>query len=296
MATKNKKGEIMKIVVNAGNIGTPVAIQLAKEGHEVGLTVRAIEINKDWDALKIRQIPFDINNTKSMEAALRGADSFFSLTPLVQNMVEASVNAIRAAQAAGVKRIVRSSAAGAGPSAAIELGKWHYEAEKALESSGIPFTILRPMNFMQNFLTYGNPDSIKGQNAFYAPLGTAKSANVDTRDVSKIAAKCLTQPGHEGKRYELTGGESLSQAENAKIFSEVLGRTISYVDVPEAAAIDGMSKAGMPSWLVKMLTELNALGKAGYLAQVSLDTERLLGQKPTTFREFVRDHRAVFNI
>jgi uncharacterized protein YbjT (DUF2867 family) len=284
----------MKIVVNAGNIGTPIAIQLAKEGHEVGLTVRTVESKKDWDLLKIRQIPFDINNMKSMEAALQGADCFFSLTPLVQNMVEAGVNAVKAAKTAGVKRIVRSSAAGAGPSAGIELGRWHYEVEKAVESSGIPFTILRPMNFMQNYLTYGNPESIKGQNAFFAPLGTAKLANVDTRDVSKIAVKCLTQSGHEGKRYELTGGESLSNSEIAKIFSEVLGRTINYVDIPEAAAIDGMSKAGMPAWLVKMLTELNAVGKAGYLAQVSPDTEKLLGKRPTTFKDFVRDHISVF--
>ncbi len=284
----------MKIVVNSGNIGTPVATQLAKAGHEVTLTVRSPESNPSWDALKIRQVAFDINDIKSMESALKGADAFFSLTPLVQNMVESGINAARAAKNAGVKRIVRSSAAGAGPNAGIELGRWHFEVEKAVESTGIPFTILRPMNFMQNFLNFGNPQAIKGQNAFYAPLGSAKLSLIDTRDVSAIAVKCLTTPGHEGRRYELTGGEALSNQEVAGIFSEVLGRTINYVDVPEAAATEGMTKAGMPAWLVKLLTELNAIGKAGYLAAISPDAEKVLGRKPTTFRQFVNDHRTVF--
>ncbi len=284
----------MKILVNSGNIGTPVAIQLASEGHEVRLGVRSIASNNEWDRLKIRQVPFDINNTKSMEAALKGAEAFFSLTPLVQNMVEAGVNAMRAAKSAGVKKIVRSSAAGAGPHAKIELGRWHYEVEKAAEESGIPFTILRPMNFMQNFLMFGNPESIKSQNAFYAPLGNAKLAVVDTRDVSRIAAKCLTQSSHDGKCYELTGRVALSNQEMAKIFSEVLGRTVTYIDVPETAATEGMAKSGMPGWLIKMLSELNAIGKAGYLSSVSQDAERILGQKPTAFRSFVQDHISFF--
>jgi uncharacterized protein YbjT (DUF2867 family) len=284
----------VKILVNSGNIGTPVAIQLASEGHEVRLGVRSIASNNEWDRLKIRQVPFDINNTKSMEAALKGAEAFFSLTPLVQNMVEAGVNAMRAAKSAGVKKIVRSSAAGAGPHAKIELGRWHYEVEKAAEESGIPFTILRPMNFMQNFLMFGNPESIKSQNAFYAPLGNAKLAVVDTRDVSRIAAKCLTQSSHDGKCYELTGRVALSNQEMAKIFSEVLGRTVTYIDVPETAATEGMAKSGMPGWLIKMLSELNAIGKAGYLSSVSQDAERILGQKPTAFRSFVQDHISFF--
>ena len=284
----------MKVIVNSGNIGTPVALELAKAGHEVTITVRSPESNPEWDRLKIKQAVFDINDGKSMEKALSGHEAFFSLTPLVQNMVEAGINAVHAAKRAGIQRIVRSSAAGAGPSAAIELGRWHYEVEKAVESSQIPFTILRPMNFMQNYLTYGNPESIKAQNAFYAPLGMANLAIVDTRDVSSIAAKCLVAPGHEGKRYELTGGESLSCSDLAKTFSQILGRTINYVDVPEAAANDGMSKAGMPAWLIKLLSELNAVGKAGYLANVSPDAEKVLGRKPTTFEAFVRDHVAKF--
>ena len=92
----------MNIVVNSGNVGTPVALALAKQGHEVTLTVRQIESDPNLDSLKIKQALFDINDIKSMEKALQGADAFFSLTPLVQNLVECGTNAILAAKNAGV--------------------------------------------------------------------------------------------------------------------------------------------------------------------------------------------------
>jgi len=284
----------MKIIVNSGNIGTPVAVELAKAGAQVTLTVRAPKPNAEWDKLDIRQVPFDLNRVESMTRALTGGDAFFSLTPLVENLVAAGKNAVQAAKAAGIKKIVRSSAQGAGPDAAIELGRWHYAVEKAVEDSGIPFTILRPANFMQNYLNFGTPETIKGQSAFYSPLGEAKVSPIDTRDISAVAARVLLESGHAGKRYDLTGGESLSNAEIAGLLSQALGRKITHISIPESAASDAMAKAGTPPWLVHLLTELNAVGKAGYLAAVKPDVELILKRKPIQFARFIQDHLAVF--
>src|SRR5579859_5445860 len=110
----------MKIIVNSGNIGTPVAVELTKMGHQVTLAVRKPKPNPQWDKLGIRQVAFEINNVDSMTSALDGGDALFSLTPLVQNLVEAGCKAVQAAKAAGIRRIVRSSAQGAGPDAAID--------------------------------------------------------------------------------------------------------------------------------------------------------------------------------
>ena len=285
----------MKIIVNSGNIGTPVALELAKLGVQVALTVRAPKVNAEWDKLGIRQVPFDINSVESMTNALRGSDAFFSLTPLVENLVEAGGKAVQAAKAAGIKKIVRSSAQGASPDAGIELGRMHYAVEKEIADSGIAFTILRPANFMQNYLTFGTPETIKGQNTFYSPLGDAKLSPIDTRDISAVAVRVLLEEGHEGKRYELTGGESLSNGEIAELFSQTLGRKISHVTIPEAAASEAMAQGGVPPWLVKLLTELNAIGKAGYLAEVKADAELVLKRQPIKFAQFIHDHLAVFN-
>ncbi len=100
----------------------------------------------------------------------------------------------------------------------------------------------------------------------------------------------LIESGHEGKRYELTGSESLSSAEIAELFSKALGRKISYVDIPEEKARETMAASGVPAWLVKVLSELNAIGKAGYLAAVKPDVEQILKRKPITFSKFIGDH------
>jgi uncharacterized protein YbjT (DUF2867 family) len=286
----------MKIIVNSGNVGTLVALELARLGHQVTLTVRTLKPNAAWDKLGIRQIPFEINDQASMTGALKGGEAFFSLTPLVENLVAAGTNAIRAAKEAGIRKIVRMSAQSASPDAAIQLGRWHYAVEKAVEDSGIPFTILRPANFMQNYLTFGTPETINGQSAFYAPMGDAKISVIDTRDISAVAARVLIETGHEGKRYDLTGGESLSNQEIAQIISKALGRKISYVDIPAAKAKEAMGKSGMPAWLVAMLSELNAFGAAGNLAAVKPDTGLILKRKPIAFSQFVQDHLGTFKL
>src|ERR1035438_7001447 len=231
----------MKIIVNSGNVGTPVALELARLGHQVTLTVRTPKPNADWDKLGIRQVPFDINDQASMTGALKGGEAFFSLTPLVENLVAAGTSAIRAAEEAGIRKIVRMSAQSASPAAAIQLGRWHFAVEKAAEDSGIPFTILRPANFMQNYLTFGTSETIKTQSSFYAPLGDGKISVIDTRDISAVAARVLVEPGHEGKRYDLTGDESLSNQEIAEIISKALGRKITYVSIPAAKAKEEMA-------------------------------------------------------
>jgi uncharacterized protein YbjT (DUF2867 family) len=284
----------MKIVVNSGNVGTPVAINLARKGAEVSLAVRSPKPDSTLDGLGIRQAPFDINRIDSMAAALEGADAFFSLTPLVENFVEAGTLSIKAAKQAGVKKIVRSSAQGAEPNAAIILGRWHYAVEREIEESGIPFTVLRPGHFMQNYLTYGTPQTIRAQNAFYSSVGAVKMTPIDAVDISAAAAQILTESGHEGKRYILTGGESLSNDEIAQIISEALGRTITHVNIPESAAVDAMAKAGTPGWLVKLLSELNELTRSGYFAEAHPDIETILKRKPIFFRQFIRDNLAVF--
>jgi uncharacterized protein YbjT (DUF2867 family) len=97
----------MKIIVNSGNIGTPLALELARRGAEVTLCVRNPKPNAALDDLGIRQAPFDINDLRSMAEALEGGDAFFSLTPLVENLPEAGAKAIEAAKRSGIRRIVR---------------------------------------------------------------------------------------------------------------------------------------------------------------------------------------------
>lgn len=283
-----------KIVVTGatGNIGTPVVAGLIERGYKPQVIVRKKEANAEWERAGVEQITTDLNDIDSLSQAFAGAKKLFSLTPLLQNFLELTGKTVEAAKRAGVKTIVRSSALGADTNAPITMGRWHGEAEKMFEDAGFECTFVQPASFFQNYLSYAN--SIKNQNSFYLPMGEGKISLVDVRDIAAVAVAALTETGHAGKKYAVTGGEGLSCANIADIFTDVLGRKIDYLDVPEEAANQQMTEAGMPDWLVQMVAELSSLGKAGYLEEIKPTVEQVTAQKPRAFRTFVEENKAVF--
>jgi uncharacterized protein YbjT (DUF2867 family) len=164
-----------RILVTGGNIGNYVATNLAEKGFLVRVLVQKVTKNTAWDRLGIQQIAGDFNDPGSLRPALEGVEKFFSLSPLAENLAQLGINSIEAAKRSGVRYLVRSSAMGADENA-ITIGRWHREVEKALESSGLAYTILQPNAFMQNFLL--SAGSIKGGSAFYRRWGTPRSATL----------------------------------------------------------------------------------------------------------------------
>ena len=125
-------------------------------------------------------------------------------------------------------------------------------------------------------------------------MGNGTASFVDTRDIASVAAKALTSHGHGGRIYTLTGPATLGIAEVALILSEVAGREFKYVDVPEAAARDGMLQAGVPPWQVELVLELHAVNKQNRWSAVTSDVEKVTGTPPTDFAQFARDHADKF--
>jgi uncharacterized protein YbjT (DUF2867 family) len=146
---------------------------------------------------------------------------------------------------------------------------------------------------MQNFILY-NAGTINTQNAFYGCQGDGKVSHIDIRDVAAVAVRALTENGHEGKAYTLTGPEALTNARVAEILSEDLGREIKYVDLPAEQFKQGAIAAGVPEWSANAVTDLQRLDREGGASAVTRDVDLVLGRKPTSFEQFSRDHRAVF--
>jgi uncharacterized protein YbjT (DUF2867 family) len=121
-------------------------------------------------------------------------------------------------------------------------------------------------------------------------VGNGKASFVDTRDIAAVAAEALTSSEHEGKTYTLTGPAALGIAEVASILSEVAGREINYIDVPESAARDGMLQAGLPRWQVDALMELPAANKQNRWSTVTSDIEKVTAKPATSFAQYARDH------
>jgi uncharacterized protein YbjT (DUF2867 family) len=193
---------------------------------------------------------------------------------------------VDAAKRAGVRHVVKLSAIGADAAPPFTVGKWHAANEQHIRESGLGFTFLRPNSFMQNFTTYFPPRD----GAIYLPWGNGTASFVDTRDLASVAANVLTSDGHEGKIYTLTGPVALGIADVARILTGAAGRDIHYVDVPEAAARNGMLQAGIPKWQVDALMELHAINKQNRWSAVTSDVEKVTGQDATDFAQFARDH------
>lgn len=280
-----------KILVTAGNVGNAVVSGLIRKGIPVRVAVRQKKENPEWDKADVQQVVFDFDKPDTMKRAFDGIEKYFSVSPVIDKFVETGISVVETAKKTGVKYIVRASVKGADDKA-ITFGRWHRAVEKAIESSGMNYTILQPTTFMQNHLNYAA--SIKSQGTFSAPVGNGKTSFVDTRDLSAAVVEVLTTTGHEGKKYVITGSEVLSETEIAHIFSDVLGRQVKYAAVSDDDSRKAMLNTGMPKWLVDSLMELNNVTKDGYLAGVSPDLEHLLNRKPTLFRQFVQDYRSVF--
>src|SRR5262249_47557301 len=145
----------------------------------------------------------DFDRPATLDAALRGVEKAFLLTPVAEQFVQWQTAFIQAAQRAKVKHLVKFSGMGADEGSPSELLRLHHQTDEVLRKSGVPFTILRPNSFHQNILS--SASTIKVQGVFYWPLKNALQSTVDIRDINAVATKVFTTSGHEGKIYVISG-------------------------------------------------------------------------------------------
>lgn len=276
-----------------GNIGSKVVAMLSGQGQKVRGTVRSLEKSGTGIISGVEWVEFDLDRPETIANAFHHVEKALIITPFVPEMVAQGKALVAAAKAAGVKHLVRISALGANPNGPVEVGRWHGQVEEAVMQSGIPYTILRPNFFMQNFVNF-TAGSIKNAGAFYQPSGDGRVAYIDTRDIAASAVAALTKTGFENQTFDLTGPEAISNSVVADALSRATGRPIQYVDVPEDAARQGMTQSGMPDWMVDAMMDLMAIQKKGWAAAVSPAVKKLTGRDPISFSQFAGDHAEVW--
>jgi uncharacterized protein YbjT (DUF2867 family) len=279
-ATGTVGSEVLRLLKGRNGIHVRAAVRDLKKG--AALAAPGVETTT-FDC-----VLFDYAKPDTFAAACQGADAIFLVAPFTPAGVGQAQALIAAARVAGVKHIVKLGVSRS--LGDITVGRWHAAIDTALNNSGIAWSLLLPGGFMQNFLKNSAPHP---DGNMYLPVGDAKASFIDVRDIAEVAVKALTEPGHEGREYTLTGPEDLSYADAAVIMSEVSGRAIRFVDVPEAAARQGMLASGyMPEWLVDVILELNAWFKASGGSEITSTVQDVLGRPPRTFRDFARDYAA----
>jgi len=258
---------------------------LGRADIQVRAAVRDKEKSAALAGPNVELVWFDYTMPETLGTASRGADAAFMVPPFSPDGVAESLEFLAAASESGVKHIVKLSVIRSLGETTV--GKWHAAIDEALKKSGMAWTILLPGGFMQNFVEGSAPQP---DGNLYLPVGNAKVAYVDTRDIAEVAVKALTEPGHESKEYTLTGPADLSYAEMAAVMSEASGRQIRHIDVSPEAARQGMLSAHMPEWMVDAILEINAWAKASKGGEITTTVQDILGRPAHTFREFARDY------
>ena len=233
----------------------------------------------------------DLSRPETVAKALAGVEAAFLLSPLDPSLPAWEAAFARAANKAGVKRLVKLSALGADPRSPAAITRWHGEAEEEVKRAGVPWTILRPAAFYQNLLR--SADSIR-RGVLPAPMGDARIAMVDARDVGAAAAAALLSPSFEGETLTLTGPAPLSYAEAAAALSRGLGRPVTYTDVAPDDTRNGMRAAGAPSWTVDAFLGLAEQFRGGGANFTADGVPRTTGREPISFERFVRENAAAF--
>lgn len=287
--TQQKTDPIL-VIGATGNVGREVVKSL----HSLGFKARATAVNEK-DAEKVPEeagetVFFEFGKPETFAKAFDGVKKMFLMRPPAISDIETYIKpVIDYAAANGVEQMAFLSLVGVEDRTYVP----HYKVEQFMKASGVPYTFLRCGFFMQNLSTTHRIDVVEHDDLF-VPVGKAKTAFIDARDIGAVAAHVLTTPGHDNQAYDLTGKEALTYYQVADIFTEVLGRKITYSNPSVFKFAWRMKKRGNPWGYVLVTSGLYFATRRGSAEEVCNGVQNLLGRDPITMRQFVEDNAEVW--
>ncbi|MGC4154901.1 MAG: SDR family oxidoreductase [Propionicimonas sp.] len=273
-----------------GNVGSGVVDALLARGVPVvaGI-VEPAEAERLPAGVEPRPFRFGAS-AGELDGALAGTDRLFLLRPPqiadVQNQL---LPVIDAARRRGLSQIVFLSLQGVQHNRATP----HHAVEQYLRRTDAPYTFLRPNFFMQNLSTVYAAE-IRERGEIYLPAGGSRTALIDARDIGRVAAVTLTEPGHVRRAYTLSGEHSLSYVDVARIMTEELGRPIRYARPWEGDYLAHLAAQGRPQDYIDVQKMIYRVVRLNLSALPNRAVRRLTGRPATSLRRFVRDHREVW--
>lgn len=241
----------------------------------------------------VRQADFD--DADGLAAAFAGADRMLlisaedAVTP--GRRLRQHQNAVRAAQAAGVSHVVYTGIVNPVPESPVGVNGDHAGTEAALAESGMGWTSIRE-NIYADMLPGSLARAVQMGQLFSA-AGDGKAAYVTREDCARASAAALAADYSGTRTLDITGPDALSQADLARIASDLTGQAVVYVPVPLEAVIEGMVAAGVPQPAAALFASFDAGIAQGYFDGVSSDFADLTGQQPTRIADFLAANRDV---
>jgi uncharacterized protein YbjT (DUF2867 family) len=287
---------MIAVVGATGNTGRAVVKELKALGQDPVCVVRNADKAREVLGADARTAVAELTDRAALEKALQGVTRLFVVTGHNPQMTEQQNNVLDAALQAGARYLVRVSGGRAvvGPDAESVVGRGHHAVEERLRNSGIDWVILRPGLFMQN--TIAQAALIKNDGKMVLPFARdLPIAFIDVRDTGAVGARIVLDPApHAGKTYEFSGALT-NYGEFAGVFSQVLGRTIAYVEATLDQAEQALKARGLPDWLVAHQIAIAKLAAKGAFSNENTEPiHAIVKRAPLTTRQFVEDHRNLF--
>lgn len=271
------------LVIGAtGTVGRPLVAALLAKGVAVKAASRGGAAVDGAEG-----VVFDYANPATFGPAFEGVDRLYLLLPGGNTAItELLLPVVEAAVARKVK-IVFQSVLGVDADDSIP----YRQVEIAIEKSGVPYVLLRPNWFTDNFLTYWKP-GIDHAGVIAVPAGEGKSSFIDARDIAASAAAALTSTAFDGRAFNLTGPAALGYGEAATILSAALGKPVAYQAVDDATFIGILTGAGVPEDYAAFLASIFYPVREGWTALVTDDVATLTGAAPRSVAQWAEDNAA----
>lgn len=280
-----------------GKIGRPlVSLLAAVPDVEVIASVRTEADGAAFTAKGIKTVTIDLddfekNGLAELIEKMKGIHAVYLLTGYTVNMLAHSKAVVDAAKAAGVQYIVHSGAYAAPDTTIVHLG-WHQLVEAYIERSGISYTHLHPNSYMQLVLDLGQIIDGRGEIHWYS--GNATVSWVDCEDIALVASKVLLHPERYSGQTIPLAYDVASFPDIARMFSTVLNRPFTYIDLPPSVFYETVVAAGFDAAYSRCLVNVFSRQADGSLLEKA-DTfdnfENITGRKPTTLFQYIQKHK-----
>ena len=276
-----------------GRTGFEAAKQLAQRGIPVRALTRNAQKAETLRAAGVQIAVGDAGDPAAVRQALQGVQKIAIILPNGEAQLALEKQLADLAAEAKLQQILKVSSMESHAGAHNPVHRTHWESEEHIRSKGIAWTMVRPSFYMQNFL--GSAATIKSEGKFYFPFGENGAAVMtDSRDVGAFVAQVLATSGHENRSYDVTSNDLLSFRQVGELFTEILGRPVSYVAQDPVAYKAFLSKFVTSKWHLDAVCDIFAEVAKGYVANTTPTFAQIMGREPKSLREFIVEHIALY--
>jgi len=272
-----------KLLITAatGNVGTPLVKALQRKN--IGFTAGTRDAGKARQKLgnNLPTVYFDYDDPQSFAPALKGKEIMFLCGPsATPHAVDLIMPLIDEAKKQGIRHIVFIAS--------------YPDVMEKIKAKGFDYTFVKANFFMQNFEIYQTRD-IRERGEIFLPCGDGKAPFIHTRDIGEVCAEVLTQPEkYRSETLYITGPQAMDHFDAAAVFSDVLGKHITYRNPDDATYRQEMKQRGFSDTYIEAMIAVFGKIKKGLVSQTSPVVEQMLSRKPLSLKDYVQERREIF--